>query len=107
MTTELNQPFGIVANVVETDRVFRTGAKCWYVTTRNGRPMFIGMSRGGRTVEKYAPLHRFANFRAAWVPDNVRDRVVYCLSKSDAQTIADHLNRDADESRAAHPNRRK
>lgn len=99
--------YGIIANVLETDRVFRTGAKVWLLTTQNGRSIWFGMSRGGRKVQKYAPVHRFHNFRAAWVPVHMLDRVCWRGSQADAVIRAAELNTYAEAERAAHPNRRR
>lgn len=98
--------YGIIANVLETDRIFRNGAKVWFVGILNERSRWFGLSRGGRKVEKYAPLHRFHNFRAAWVPVHMLDRVCWRGSQGEAVIQAAKLNTLADAERAAHPNRR-
>jgi hypothetical protein len=69
--------FGIVANV-ESDRVLRTGAKVW-IERCNGDaecPEVFGCSKSGRLVQKYTHYKRLTNFRAAWIPEHLRDRVI-------------------------------
>lgn len=99
--------YGIIANVLETDRIFRTGAKVWLLTVMNGNFRWFGMSRGGRNIEKYAPITRFHNFRAAWVPVHMFDRVCWTASREDVEARAAQLNETADAERAVHPNRRR
>jgi hypothetical protein len=74
-------PYGIIANSFERDRVFRNGAKVWLVGGTGGEGwhkfVWTGISRGGRVVTKWAPTERFHNFRAAWIPDHMKDNVWY------------------------------
>jgi hypothetical protein len=70
--------FAIVANVL-SDRVLRTGAKVW-VCRCNGDaacPIVIGLSKSGRRITKYTHYKRLENFRAAWLPEHLRDDVVW------------------------------
>jgi len=107
--------YGIVANVAEVDRIFRLGAKAWLSggTGGNGWDEFkwIATSRGGRIVEKWAPTWRFTNFRAAWIPEHLRERV-YCQllgmpgTRAAMEARAAELNAYADELRTKHPQRR-
>lgn len=104
--------YGVIGNVSETDRVFRKGAKVWLTGGTGGegayRFQWIGMSRGGRVVEKWAPTTRFSNFRAAWVPKHLQERVTWIRgSKEDVEKYAADLNKWADEMRAESPNRRR
>lgn len=77
----MNGEYGIVANVLETDRVFRSGAKAWLCNGTGGegwhRFFWHALARSGSALEKWAPTERFSTFRAAWVPEHMRDRVTY------------------------------
>jgi hypothetical protein len=82
--------YGIVANVI-SDRVLRTGAKVWihYVNGDAANPYVSGVSKGGRLVGKYIPFKRLTNFRSAWVPPNLRERVMrQWENRADAEQIA-------------------
>ena len=76
----MDNDYGIVANVAGVDRVFRKGAKCWLVWGTGGEGWYLfqwwGCSRGGRRIQKWSPTVRFTNFRAAWIPDHLKDRIV-------------------------------
>ncbi len=66
--------YGIQANVLETDKVFRTGAKCIIEIGTGGtalRYQWRGMSRGGRMVSRWCATHRFHNFRPVWISASV------------------------------------
>ena len=104
MTEEI---FGIVANVLETDKAFRRGAKAWLSRFHSGgeRCTWIAMSRGGRIIEKNAPTSRFDNFRAAWVPKHLRDRVFETGTRAQMEDRASFWNNRAADCRAFHPNR--
>lgn len=92
--------FCIVANVV-SDKVFRVGAKVYIVRANQGadNAEVIGLSRGGRRVNKYIPYKRLTNFRAAWVPPYLQEGkapfswAIGCWwhDKTDAQEVADKL----------------
>jgi hypothetical protein len=104
--------YGVVGNVKETDRVFRGGAKVWIAGGTGGegahRFEWIGMSRGGRIITKWAPTMRFSNFRAAWIPLHLRDQVRWVRGdRPTMEAYAANLNTWAEEMRAEHPNRRK
>lgn len=108
----MDNEFGIVANVLEPDRVFRNGAKAWIAGGTGGegwhRFEWIAHSRGGRVVRKWAPTMRFAKFRAKWIPEHLRSDVAYLRgSREDMQSIAAQLEKFAAEDRTKHVNRRK
>lgn len=94
--------FGIVANVI-SDRVLRTGAKVWvcYCNGDASCPRVMGLSHGGRWVEKYTHFKRLENFRAKWIPEHLRwgnyrggYPVIWTYdTKDEAQKHADLLNR--------------
>lgn len=89
----MEDAFGIVANVV-SDSVLRTGAKVWicYCNGDAEKPRVWGLSRGGRPIEKYTAYKRLTNFRAAWIPENLRTRVSYQYGKkADAEQHAESL----------------
>jgi hypothetical protein len=74
--------YGIVANVIEdADKLFRDGAKVWIAGGTGGagweRFEFFGKSIGGRDIRKWAPTSRFDNFRAAWIPEHLREEIRY------------------------------
>lgn len=80
--------YGIVANIITTDGTFRSGAKCWLVGGTGGegwhRFQWLGKSRGGRDIQKWAPTKSFHRFRAAWIPDHVHNgRYVYMMGTRD------------------------
>jgi hypothetical protein len=54
---------------------------------RNNSFQWIGLSRGHRIVEKWAPTHRFYRFRAAWIPDHLQNRV-YCIRGTKEEMVA-------------------
>lgn len=82
--------FGVVANVA-SDRVLRTGAKVW-IERCNGDaecPVVRGCNKSGRVVEKYTHYKRLTNFRAAWIPEHLRQRVLWQWpEKKRAQQVA-------------------
>ena len=106
--------YGIVANVVEPDRVFRMGAKAWIAGGTGGegwdRFEWIAHSRGSRIIMKWAPTVRFDKFRAAWIPEHLRDRITGMMetrgSRAAMEAQAAFLNRHAEQLRATMPNRR-
>lgn len=102
--------FGIVANVCEPDRVFRMGAKAWLAGGGSGdgamRFRWIALSRGPREVEKHSPIWRFRDFRAAWVPPPLQDRITeFCGTREQAEDRARFLEAKAEEWRSSKPNR--
>lgn len=100
--------FGIVANVVEPDRVFRMNAKAWLIGGTGGegwyRFLWSAKSRGSRTVEKWAPTERFHMFRAAWIPPGVRPWYI-TGTREEMEATATKMNAFADELRATKKNR--
>lgn len=105
----MDAEYGVVANVIETDHIFRRGAKAWLANWFSGgeRATWIAVSRGGRVVEKVAPLHRFDNFRCAWVPDHLQQRIVSPRGTIDEMKVkAAFWNERARQERDAHPNRK-
>lgn len=103
--------YGVVANVLETDRLFRKGAKAWLVGGTGGegwhRFKWIALTRSPRRAEKWAPTTRFHNFRAAWIPDHMQDRVWYFRgTREEIEELATKLNQFADREREQHPSRR-
>lgn len=86
-------PYGIVANVKKTDRALRTGARLWIIMT-NGfgeRVLVSGISRGGRTIEKYVAVKSLENLRPAWVPDPMRERICFMGDRDYVQAEIDRL----------------
>lgn len=85
--------FGLVANVI-SDRVLRTGAKVWihYCNGDAACPVVSGLCKGGYIVRKYTHYKRLTNFRAAWIPEHVRERVAWQWEdKSKAAELAAKL----------------
>jgi hypothetical protein len=85
--------FGIVANV-KSDSVLRSGAKVWinYCNGDAESPVVTGLSRSGYYVTKYTKYKRLTNFRAAWVPMHMRDRVLWAWQeKQQAADAAERL----------------
>lgn len=102
--------FGIVANVLEPDRIFRIGAKVWLCGGTGGegwhRFRWSGLARSPRRLEKWAPTLRFHNFRAAWVPEGLRGSVTYMRgTRPEMEEIAREMEVFAAEQRALHPGR--
>jgi hypothetical protein len=87
--------FGIVANVL-TDGILRTGAKVWvcYCNGDAEHPRLVGLSKGGRIIEKYGHYRHLENFRAKWIPEHLRDRVIWAYDdKSIAEDFAADMQR--------------
>lgn len=107
---EVKGEYGIVANVTETDKVLRKGAKVWIVGGWSGggfeRVTVRGAARNGRQIEKYAPITRFTNFRAAWMPDHLREQASILGEKVDMESRAQKLSDVAEALRVSHPGRR-
>ncbi len=106
------EKFGIVANCIETDRVFRKGAKAWLFGGTGGegwyRFQWIAKSKGGRNVSKWAPTSRFDGFRAAFIPPHMLDRVWYITgTRQEMEAKAIELNEFANTLRTEKPNRLK
>lgn len=112
MNGESADLFGIAANVFETDRVFRSGAKLLLCGGTGGEGWhkfeWRGLSRSGRRIKKWAPTVRLHNFRAAWIPLHERGDCWYLTfaERAAAETCATEMSAFADELRLAHPNRR-
>lgn len=70
--------YGLAANVI-SDRVLRTGAKVWihYCNGNAACPIVTGMSKSGRIVQKFTHYKRMTNFRAAWIPEHMRERITW------------------------------
>ncbi len=103
--------YGIVANVIEPDRVFRNGAKAWITGGTGGegasRFIWLAQSRGGRIVQKWAPTMRFDRFRAKWVPKHLRDQIWYVRgTREEMERLASTLVTFVAEERSQHSNRR-
>ena len=103
--------YGVVGNVLESDRAFRLGAKVWIAGGTGGEGAYrfewIGISRGGRIIRKWAPTTRFSNFRAAWIPQHLRERIWWIRGdRPTMEAYALRLNTWAEEMRDEHPNRR-
>ena len=85
--------YGIIANVIN-DSVLRTGAKVW-IHFCNGDaeyPNVSGLSRHGRRITKYISYKKLTNFRVAWIPEHMRDKVEWAWeSKETPQEWADGL----------------
>lgn len=108
--TAADQEFSIAANVVEVDKVLRKGAKVWltggWMDGSYERVMVLGLSRGGRRIEKWLSLHKLDRFRAAWVPEAQRPDVQHFRgAKEEMQVRADALSVTAERLRSEHPNR--
>lgn len=107
--TTAHADYGICANVFETDRVFRMGAKAWLClwTGGNDRCQWVAQARSGKWHhEKWAPIMRFHNFRAAYVPDIFRGNVFERGDRSSMEHKAHELEKEAEALRTRHPNRR-
>ncbi|GEM_PF-3904626 len=106
--------FGIVANVLEPDQIFRLNAKSWIVTGTGGegweRFVWTAMARGGGYATKWAPTQRFHNFRAAWIPPPLQDVLTDMMgtrgTREEMESVALELEAFAAEERKRHPNRR-
>ena len=85
--------YGVIANVL-SDRVLRTGAKVWiqYCNGDAACPIVTGMNKGGRYVQKFTHYKRLTNFRAAWVPEHMLDRLAWQWeTKAEAAELAAKL----------------
>ena len=73
----MGNEYGIVANIVETDRFLRTGSKAWLIGGTGGegweRFVWVGRTRGGRLVRKWVKTKRLSNFRCAWIPQHIKE----------------------------------
>jgi hypothetical protein len=77
--------FGLVANV-KSDHALRTGAKVWihYCHGDAAHPFVSGISKSGRPIQKYTRYKRLTNFRAAWIPPPLRDRITWTWPDKEA-----------------------
>ena len=76
--------YGVIANfrIDSLNHCFRRGAKVWLIRLCGGenagdRAKFVGLSPGGRVIECYAAFKNLENFRSAWIPQHLRDRVFF------------------------------
>ena len=99
--------YGIVANVIEADSAFRKSAKAWLANWYSGgdRLTWIAHSRGGRVIAKVAPIHRFSNFRCAWIPDHLRSKICETGTRPEMEERAKFWQKRSDVERGLHPNR--
>jgi hypothetical protein len=101
--------YGVCANVYETDRIFRMGAKAWlgFATGGHDRCKWLAQARRGRWLhEKWAPIMRFHNFRAAFVPPPLIGVISVRGTREEMAALAQSLEDAAKEIRTQHPNRR-
>jgi hypothetical protein len=80
---DLSGEYGVIANVLEGDPVFRHGAKVWLVGGDNGdgfeSRQFYGLGKGSRRgITKWARTIRMYNYRCAWIPPPMQPRVETC-----------------------------
>lgn len=98
ITTDEQGEYGIVANVLENDPIFRDGAKVWLVGGDNGdgfeNRQFYGLGRGSqRRVTKWARTDRMENYRCAWIPPPMQPLVsVFRGSRTEVEGWARELN---------------
>lgn len=80
--------YGLIANVL-SDRVLRTGAKVWinYCNGDAACPIVFGLSKSGRMTQKYTHYKRLTNFRAAWIPEHLRERVAWQWETKDEADV--------------------
>lgn len=73
---KLSKEWGIVANV-QADKALRIGAKVTILESHGdaSQVKVRGCSKSGRVIEKYIPFKRLKNFRAAWIPEKLRDEI--------------------------------
>ena len=111
----MSAEFGIAANVAETDKALRRGARVWIIRGWSGggyeRVVVRGLARGGLPIEKWVPITRLEKFRAAWLPEHLRQgdpakAVSLRGDKDDMDEMAQKLDGVATRERAAHPGRR-
>lgn len=99
--------FGIIANVLESDPVFRTGAKVWLVGGDNGDGFegrqFYGLGKGSRRcITKWARTNRMHNYRCAWIPPPMQSAVkIYRGMRAEVEAWAEKLNAITQERREA------
>ena len=81
--------YGVVANVVK-DNQLRIGAKVYilYCHGMAENPKVYGMARDGKRIEKYMPYKRLNKFRAQWLPEHIRERVIW---KYEEKGVADRV----------------
>lgn len=98
MTDQLGE-YGIVANAMADEPVFRLGAKVWLCRGDNGdgfeSRIFRELSKKGsnQPIEKWARTIHFHNFRAAWIPPTIQHHIhSYRGSRSEVEIIANELN---------------
>jgi hypothetical protein len=90
--------FGIVANVLEDDPIFRRGAKVWLVGGDNGdgfvNRQFHGLGKGSaRRITKWARTIRMHNYRCAWIPPAAQPHVeIYRGTRHEVEAWAAELN---------------
>jgi hypothetical protein len=87
--------YGIVANAV-ADKVFRRGAKVLILWCNGDAecPYVNGLSVGGRRITKYTHYKKLTNFRAAWIPEQIRETVGWRWEdKAKAEEMAAALNK--------------
>jgi len=85
--------YGLIANVM-SDRVLRTGAKVWihYCNGDAACPIVTGLSKSGRTIQKFTHYKRLTSFRAAWIPEHMLERVSWQWeTKAEAAEFAEKL----------------
>jgi hypothetical protein len=100
--------YGIVANLCEPDRVFRINSKCWLIRNTGGCGWYVfvwlGRNKGGRLVEKWTFTKKFHNFRAAWIPEHIRnitdDFITLSGTREEMQEIAASMETFASEIRS-------
>ena len=96
MPSDSEQVFTIVANV-SGDATFREGAKCWLISGTGGEGWYkfqwYGLNRFGRMVQKWSPTKRFTNFRAKFIPPNLKAIPVWFVgTREEMEAQAEKLN---------------
>lgn len=76
MSDVSSEQWGIVANVCDSDSALRLGARVWIVNPFSGwHTGFVevrGISRGGRTIQKWISRQRLQNYRSCWLRPDTR-----------------------------------
>lgn len=89
--------WGVKVNLAEPRSAVRTRAMGWVVNTNPGwggeRLCIHVRSRSGKMITTWIGAKRLTNFRAAWMPEKLRDKCHAWSTKESAEAWCSEMNK--------------
>jgi hypothetical protein len=88
----MSDAWGVKCNLIAARSDVAAGALAWVRLTNPGncadRIEVVIRSRGGRRIQLWLDSKYLTNFRAAWMPENMRDRCNVWGTRAEAESWA-------------------